>query len=125
MKQLKKIKAICRRSDNWWAIEVPEIPGLYTQARRLDQVEDEVRDAARMLGVSPVEIQIDARIDDDTRQMVDELFAKRTEARKAQEEASRLTRSTVAALRGKGLTVRDVAVMTGVSPQRVSALQHA
>ncbi|RHA93689.1 XRE family transcriptional regulator [Bifidobacterium bifidum] len=125
MKKLKKIKAICRRSDNWWAIEVPEIPGLYTQARRLDQVEDEVRDAARMLGVAPIEIQIDVRIDDDTRQMVDELFAKRTEARKAQEEASRLTRSAVVALRGKGLTVRDVEAMTGVSPQRVSALQHA
>lgn len=125
MKKLKKIKAICRRSDNWWAIEVPEIPGLHTQARRLDQVEDEVRDAARMLGVAPIEIQIDVRIDDDTRQMVDELFAKRTEARKAQEEASRLTRSAVVALRGKGLTVRDVEAMTGVSPQRVSALQHA
>ena len=78
-----------------------------------------------MLGVAPIEIQIDVRIDDDTRQMVDELFAKRTEARKAQEEASRLTRSAVVALRGKGLTVRDVEAMTGVSPQRVSALQHA
>ncbi len=28
-----------RRSGAWWAIDVPELPGVYSQARRLDRVE--------------------------------------------------------------------------------------
>lgn len=57
--------------------------------------------------------------------MVDDLFAKRDAARKAQDEASKLVRATVSTLRSEGLTVRDVATVTGVRPQRVSALQDA
>ncbi|PLS26258.1 type II toxin-antitoxin system HicB family antitoxin [Bifidobacterium parmae] len=117
--------AVCRRADGWWAVEVPEIPGLFTQARRLDQVEAMVRDAADMLGVEVGDVAIDPQLDEATQRMVDDLFAKREAARKAQEEASKLARSTVATLRGEGLTVRDVATVTGVSPQRVSALQNA
>ncbi|RSX50772.1 type II toxin-antitoxin system HicB family antitoxin [Bifidobacterium callimiconis] len=119
------VTAICTRSGGWWAVEVPEIPGLFTQARRLDQVEDMVRDAAKLLDSPVDEVNIEPELDADTSRMVEELFAKRDAARKAQEEASRLARSTVNALRNEGLTVRDVAIVTGVSPQRVSALQHA
>lgn len=119
------VTAVCTRSGGWWAVEVPEIPGLFTQARRLDQVEDMVRDAAKLLDSPVNEVKIEPELDSDTSRMVEELFAKRDAARKAQEEASRLARSTVNALRSEGLTVRDVAIVTGVSPQRVSALQHA
>ena len=100
--------AVCIRSGGWWAIEVPEIPGLFTQARRLDQVEAMVRDAAGMLDVRVGEITVEPRLDETTQRMVDELSAKRDAARKAQDEASKLSRSTVAAL-------RDVATVTGVS----------
>lgn len=119
------VTAVCTRSDGWWAVEVPEIPGLFTQARRLDQVEAQVRDAAEMLDVQVDIITLDPQLDEATQHMVDELFAKRDAARQAQDEASRLARNTVAALRSEGLTVRDVAAVTGVSPQRVSALQNA
>lgn len=43
----------------------------------------------------------------------------------AQERASKIMRETVSMLRSDGLTVRDVAAVTCVSPQRVSALQDA
>ena len=119
------VTAVCERSGGWWAVEVPEIPGLFTQARRLDQVEAQVRDAADMLDVQVGTITLDPQLDEATQHMVDDLLAKRDAARKAQDEASKLARSTVAALRNEGLTVRDVATVTGVSPQRVSALQDA
>lgn len=119
------VTAVCTRSDGWWAIEVPQIPGMFTQARRLDQVEAQVRDAADMLDVQVGTITIDPQLDETTQHMVDDLFAKRDAARKAQDEASKLARTTVATLRNKGLTVRDVATVTGVSPQRVSTLQNA
>ncbi|KFI92477.1 Phage transcriptional regulator [Bifidobacterium saguini DSM 23967] len=117
--------AVCTRSGGWWAVEVPEIPGLFTQARRLDQVEEQVRDAAEMLDVTIGTVTIDPQLDETTRRMVELLYTKRDEARKAQDDASKLARSTVATLRSEGLTVRDVAMVTGVSPQRVSALQDA
>lgn len=117
--------AVCTRNGGWWAVEVPEIPGLFTQARRLDQVEAMVRDAASMLDVQVGTVTVEPRLDEATQRMVDDLLAKRDDARRIQEEAGRLARSTVAALREEGLTVRDVATVTGVSPQRVSALQNA
>lgn len=118
----KDVKALCQRSDGWWAVEVPDIPGLFTQARRLDQVEAMVRDAAHTLGVEVDAVSVEPRIDDATARMLDELFAARDDARQAQEHASKLARQTVSTLRGEGLTVRDVAVMARISPQRVSAL---
>lgn len=54
--------------------------------------------------------------------MLNELLAARTEAVEAQEKASRLTRSTIDALRKQGMTIRDVAGMIGTTPQRVSKL---
>ena len=46
--------AECRRVGDWWAIGVPEAPGVFTQARRLDQTEEMARSAiATMLNVPP------------------------------------------------------------------------
>lgn len=38
------------REEGWWTVTVDEIPGLFTQARRLDQIPAQVRDA---LGLFP------------------------------------------------------------------------
>ncbi len=37
--------AVATRDEGWWTISVKEVPGLFTQTRRLDQIEDMVRDA--------------------------------------------------------------------------------
>ena len=54
-----KVTAKATRSGNWWAVEVPEIPGLFTQARRLEQVAAMVADAAAMLGHPQVEVTVE------------------------------------------------------------------
>ena len=41
----KTYTARCRRAGDWWAISVPELRGVHTQARRLEKVEAMVRDA--------------------------------------------------------------------------------
>lgn len=38
-------------NDGWWVINVPEINGLFTQAREYDEIDEMVRDAADVLGV--------------------------------------------------------------------------
>lgn len=48
---LDKVTAVVISSGDWFAVEVPEVGGLFTQASRLDEVEGMVRDAAKMLGV--------------------------------------------------------------------------
>lgn len=45
-------------SDGMWAVEVPEIPGLFTQARSLDQVGAMVADAAELLGHPKAEVTV-------------------------------------------------------------------
>ena len=44
-----ELVANCQRYEGWWVVDVPEVRGLHTQCRRLDQVEDMVKDAAALL----------------------------------------------------------------------------
>jgi len=37
------------RSGDWWAITVPSLSGLFSQTKRLDQVEATVREAIAMM----------------------------------------------------------------------------
>ncbi|HEX6499003.1 MAG TPA: type II toxin-antitoxin system HicB family antitoxin [Micromonosporaceae bacterium] len=54
--------AVCRRSGNWWAITVPQIKGVHTQTRRLDQAEHMAREAiALMLNVAPDSFDVEVR----------------------------------------------------------------
>jgi len=41
----KTYTARCQRSGEWWAISVPELRGVHTQARRLEKAEAMARDA--------------------------------------------------------------------------------
>lgn len=125
MSEPMNVTAVAERSGNWWAVEVPEIPGLFTQARRLDQVDGMVRDAARMLGREVGMVTVDPKLPEEDERMIDELLAARREATEARAKASRLTAGAVDALRGQGMTVRDVADIIGITPQRVSALANA
>ena len=119
------VTAVAERCDGWWAVEVPEIPGLFTQARRLDQIDGMVRDAAGLLGREIDRVAVQPKLGEQDERMLSELLDAKQEATKAQETASRLTRGTIRALREQGMTVRDVADLIGVTPQRVSALAKA
>ena len=111
-----------RRSGGWWAVEVPEIPGLFTQAKRLGQVAQMVADAAEMLGHPQVEVAVEPQLAPSDRKLVDAAIAGRARLRQAETAAATASRAAVAKLRSEGLPVRDVATLMGISPQRVSAL---
>ena len=44
-----KVRAIAERSGAWWSVSTPDIDGLFTQTRRLDQVPAMVADAVGLL----------------------------------------------------------------------------
>lgn len=37
--------ACVERGENWWVAQLVEDPGVIVQARRLDQIQEEIRDA--------------------------------------------------------------------------------
>ncbi|MDZ7576820.1 MAG: hypothetical protein U0904_01375 [Candidatus Nanopelagicales bacterium] len=59
------ITAKCERADGWWAIRVPdEVPGVFTQARRLDQVAEVAAAAVgSMLAVDPATVRVAVEYD--------------------------------------------------------------
>lgn len=118
------MEATATRTGGWWAVEAPSIPGLFTQARRLDQIPDLIVEAAALLGhdVDAADVQVRPALSDDDRELLTRTLEARRAARAAESEASRASRELVARLRAEGFTVRDVAAVVGISPQRVSAL---
>ncbi len=118
----KDVTARVTRSEGWWAISVEEIPGLFTQARRLDQVADMVRDAASLLGVGVGTVEVLPVLDSDSQRMLEELETARREAEEKQRISSGLTREVIRRFRDEGLTLRDIASLVGLSQQRVAVL---
>ncbi|WP_417802516.1 type II toxin-antitoxin system HicB family antitoxin [Thermophilibacter provencensis] len=118
----KDVTARVTRSDGWWAVSVDEIPGLFTQARRLDQVADMVREAGSLLGVDVGAVEVAPILDSDSQRMLEELEAVRKEAEEKQRISSGLTREVIRRFRDEGLTLRDIASLVGLSQQRVAVL---
>jgi predicted RNase H-like HicB family nuclease len=118
--------AVCRRVGDWWAVDVPEVRGVHTQARRLDQVEAMTRDAiASLKNVAPssFDVKVEPLLDGAVEKTVIAATEASERARVAAEEAGRLQRSAATTLLKKyGLTVRDAGALLHVSPQRVSQL---
>lgn len=118
----KDVTARVTRSDGWWAVSVDEIPGLFTQARRLDQVADMVREAGSLLGVDVGAVEVAPILDSDSQRMLEELEAARKEAEEKQRISSGLTREVIRRFRDEGLILRDIASLVGLSQQRVAVL---
>ncbi|NMD64240.1 UNVERIFIED_ORG: sigma-70-like protein [Nocardia globerula] len=124
-----KITVKARRSEGWWAVEIPEVDGAFTQAKRLDQVSAHAADAVAVLeGISPDQIEVEA-VDYDlgdpamTRDIGEAKKLSR-DAQRAAENASTAMRAVVRKLRERGLSVRDVGTILQISPQRVSQLEN-
>jgi len=120
-----KYTAVARRSGRWWAIAVPELDGVFSQARRLDSVERIARDAiALMLDVDPASFDIDVvqKLDPPTEHELEDLRAVREAAAALQRRATGKTREFVLDLHRSGYPLRDIARLVGISHQRVAQL---
>lgn len=114
------------RSGDWWAITIPELPGAFSQCKRLDQVEAMAREViALMLDIDPTDVdgvEVDVQLPD---QLADDLAALRRSERladDARQAAAHAQRRAAEQLRAAGLSVRDIGQLLGVSHQRVSQI---
>ncbi len=122
----KAYRALCRRVGDWWAIDVPEVPRLHTQARRLDQVEEMARDAIALLLDIPddsFDVVVQPVLPKRLKIEVERVRRLREEAEARQREATFASTKAVADLASIGhLTVRDIGRILGISHQRVDQL---
>jgi predicted RNase H-like HicB family nuclease len=113
------------RSEGWWGLTVPAVPGAVSQVRSLASAEEYVREAiAFVAGVAPDSFAVDV-IPQLPAHLAEEVARARSAtavAERAQAEASGLTRNVVTQLAAAGYNGRETAVILGVSKQRVSQL---
>jgi len=115
--------AVCRRSGDWWAITVPEVKGIHTQARRLADAEHMAREAiALFLDVTPDTFTVTVRPEVPDVADVAEAIRARAEAREADRRAVEVTKRALDRLIADGMTVRDAGRLFDLSPQRVSQI---
>jgi hypothetical protein len=93
--------ARCVRSSSWWGVDIADadgthVKGGYTQARRLGQVEDMVREVISLLHDVPedsFDVQFEPELRADVRQRADEARALRQQDTSAESAATRGSRS--------------------------------
>jgi predicted RNase H-like HicB family nuclease len=114
------------RSGAWWAITVPELEGVFSQTKRLDQVEDAAREAiSLMLEIEEDDVGSLDVVVTPPPGVADLLRAVETSvvvADEAARAAADTRREAVELLRAEGLPLRDVGALIGVSHQRVSQI---
>jgi predicted RNase H-like HicB family nuclease len=119
--EITTYSAVCRRVGNWWAISVPELKGVHSQARRLDQVAAMAQEAiALLLDIDLAAIHVEVR--PELPSTVATALHARQAAREADEKAEHATATAIRVLLNDGYTVRDAGALLGLSPQRISQI---
>lgn len=117
------------KDEGWWIMHA-RIPRtvIYSQARRIDDIEFMIRDAiAGALDVEPdsFELELVFDLDSDVLDQVSRAREASLEAAEVQARASRESRAAVQALRKEGLTLKEAGYFLGVTPQRVAQLLNS
>ncbi len=125
----KTYTARCQRSGDWWAITVPELRGVHTQARRLEKAEAMARDAIALFLNVPsdlFDVRIEPVLPRELQRKVGRARAARDEADVRQREAANASAEiAVDLVKNAHLTVRDAGRVLGLSHQRIAQLLKA
>jgi len=126
VEKVKTYTARCQHSGDWWAISVPELKGINTQARRLEKAEAMARDAIALFLDVPTdsfEVRVEPILPRELQKKVGRAKKVRGEAEVMQAEAATVSAAVAADLvRGAHLTVRDAGRVLGLSHQRIAQL---
>jgi len=122
-------RVVVTREDGHWLADVPELEGAHTYARSLPALDQAVREVIVLAADLPDEAMPDLALDYDYHTGDPELDTTALEVRRLRRQAGELaatatarTSQAAAQLAARGLSVRDIAALLGISPQRVSQL---
>ena len=119
------VTAVAERSGIWWAVRVLELPGVFTQARRLDQVRETTAGAvAAFLDIPAREIKVEVEpvLSADVVERLQEARNDRLRADQLASLAADKLREVARGLAEGGLPERDIGSILGVSRQRAHQL---
>ena len=124
-----EFRVVVTREDGRWLADVPELQGAHTYARSLPSLDQAVREVVVLAADLPDEAMPELVLDYDYHTGDPELDATALEVRRLRRQAddwataaAARTGQVAAQLVARGLSVRDVAALLGISPQRVSQL---
>lgn len=124
--QRPRYRVTAERDGKFWFLRVPELPGVFTQVRRLEQAPEMVRDAIALMLDVPVEtfdVDVQPALDPDLAELIASTQRIRNAAAHFVNGSNTRLASTVHALVGQQqLTVRDAAALLDLSFQRVAQL---
>jgi DNA-binding NarL/FixJ family response regulator len=122
-------RVMVTREDGAWLADIPELAGAHTYARTLPALDRAVREVIVLAADRPDEDMPALRLAYDYRTGDPDIDKATAEVRSLREEADHATATAIARtsavaemLVGRGMSVRDVAAMLGISPQRVSQI---
>src|SRR5712691_879725 len=122
-------RVVVTRVDGHWLADVPGLAGAHTYARSLPALDQAVREVGGLAAELPDEAMHGLVLAYDYHTGDEDLDATALELRQLRRQAGELaaaaparTGQAAAELVARGLSVRDVAALLGISPQRVSQL---
>jgi DNA-binding NarL/FixJ family response regulator len=122
-------RVVVTREDGHWLADAPELEGAHTYARSLPALDQAVREVVVLAAGLPDEAMPDLVLEYDYHTGDPELDTTAFEVRRLRQQADELaaaatarTSQAAAQLAARGLSVRDIATLLGISPQRVSQL---
>jgi predicted RNase H-like HicB family nuclease len=122
-------EVVVTREDGHWLADVPALEGSHTYARSLPALDQAVREVIVLAADLPDEAISELSIEYIYNTGDPELDATTLEVRRLRRQADELAAAATARtgqvasqLVARGLSVRDVASLLGISPQRVSQL---
>jgi hypothetical protein len=122
-------RVVVTREDGRWLADVPALGGAHTYARSLPALDQAVREVVVLAADLPDEAMPGLVLDYEYHTGDASLDATALEIRQTRRQAEKLAAAAAARtglaaadLVAKGWSVRDVAALLGISPQRVSQL---
>jgi len=118
---------LTRDDEGAWLAQVPSVPGCHTYGRSIEQAMNRIREALALWvdDASTANLQSDIRLSEPARSNVRRVRSARDRAQRADEDARALLAETVRELtRDEGWSVRDVAGVIGLSPQRIHQISR-
>ena len=124
-----RYRVVVTREDGHWLADMPELDGAHTYARSLPALDHAIREVVVLAAGLPDEAMPSLALEYDYRTGDPELDITALEVRRLRREADEVaaaatarTSQAAAQLAARGLSVRDIAALLGISPQRVSQL---
>jgi predicted RNase H-like HicB family nuclease len=115
-----------RRSDGWWALSVPDLPGVHSQVRRLEHAEEMIRDAiALAFDVSSSTIKVYGPVpivNPELDELLKTTRASRKQLAELRVKVDTLSRRLAHEMADDGIPVRDIAQALDVSFQHAAKL---